>query len=227
MKPAVPLEARESRLQATEQVMQALRAEHTDPAVAQLLETKHREAEQTRAALRAVRPIRTQLKAAIKSRDKLMKKHTAVAEGVQSLAAQLQAKQTELEELAKALRDKAQVVAQLEKTVRAEELAEVPSIPTGNAPGGMSAAQWAVGYSAWQVLRQRYSETGWLDVKSQQRDPQSKRSLEDQDSWRRMNQAPTVCGHVSDCGAWGRRRARRARRAKMAKTGSRRRVTVH
>ena len=47
-----------------------------DPAVAQLLETKECEAEQTRAALRAIRPIRTQLKAAIESRDKLMKKHT-------------------------------------------------------------------------------------------------------------------------------------------------------
>ena len=47
MKPLDVRERRQSILQATEQVMQALRAVPHDPAVAQLLETKQCEAEQT------------------------------------------------------------------------------------------------------------------------------------------------------------------------------------
>ena len=125
--------------------MQALRAAPLDPAVAQLLETKQCVAEQTRAALHAVRPIRTQLKAAVESRDMLMKKHAAVADGVQSLVAQTQAKQAELAELANALRDKVHLVAQLQERVRAEELAAVPPIHIGSVSGSMSAAQWAEG----------------------------------------------------------------------------------
>ena len=54
------------------------------PSSAQLLEMRQREADQTRAALRGIRPLRTQLKAAIESRDKLMKKHSSVVEGVHS-----------------------------------------------------------------------------------------------------------------------------------------------
>ena len=158
MKPAVLLEEMEglqSMLQATKQVVQVLRAVHNELAVAQPPETKQREAEQTCSALRAIRPIRAHLKAAIESRDKLMKKHTAVEDGVRSLAAQLQAKQTELEELANALREQSWWRSCI-KRVRAEELAEVTSIPTGNAPGGMSAGL----ATALQVPRQRHSETG-------------------------------------------------------------------
>ena len=88
MKPLDERERLQSILQATEQLMQALRAVPHNPAVAQLLETKQCEAEPTRAALRAMRPTRTQLKAAVESRDKLMKKHSTVADGVQSLVAQ-------------------------------------------------------------------------------------------------------------------------------------------
>ena len=43
-----------------EQVMQAERAVNNDPAIARLLEMKQREADQTRAALRATRPLRRQ-----------------------------------------------------------------------------------------------------------------------------------------------------------------------
>ena len=78
-------------------------------------------------------------------------------------AAQLQAKRTELEELANALRDKAQLVAQLQGRVRAEELAEVPTplaMPQAACPQRSSLQRW-------QVPRQRHSETGWLDVKPQ------------------------------------------------------------
>ena len=73
-------------------------------------------------------PLRTQLKAAVESRDKLMKKHSAAMEGVQSLAAQLQAKQSVSEELAIGLRDKAQLVLQLQERMRVEELAELPCV---------------------------------------------------------------------------------------------------
>ena len=116
MKPLDERERLQSTLQATEQVMQALRAVTHDPAVAQLLETKQCEAEQTRVALRAIRPIRTQLKAAVEGRDKLTKKHAADADGVQSLGwHSWQAKQAEFAELAHA---PIQLVAQLQERER-------------------------------------------------------------------------------------------------------------
>ena len=86
-----------------EQVMHTLRAVNNGLAVAQLLALKQCEAEQTRTALRAIRPLRTQLKAAIESRDNLLKEHSAAVDGVQSLTAQLQARQSESEELATAV----------------------------------------------------------------------------------------------------------------------------
>ena len=204
MKPLGERERLQSILQATEQVMQALRAVPHDPAVAQLLGTKQCEAEQTRAAFRATRPIRTQVKAAVESRDKLMKKHAAIADGVQSSVAQLQSKQAELAELANALRDKVQLVAQLQERVRAEELAEVPSIHIGNAPGSMSAAQWAEGLATALKGSHAASFRNWLagcQATATRPTVEEISDLEDEELWRRMNQASTVCGNASDCGA--------------------------
>ena len=136
-----------------------------------------------------------------------MKKHSAVVEGVQSLTAQLQARQSESEELAIALRDKAQLVVQLQERVRVEELAELPlpcrvSCPRRHVCGAVGGRGWQ---QRCQALRRRHSGIGWLAVRSQPRDPQPERSpisdLDDDELWRRMNQASTVCGVVSDCGA--------------------------
>ena len=171
-----------------EQVMQALRAVNNDPAVAQLLALKQCEAEQTR----ATRPLRTQLKAAIESRDKLMKKHSVVVEGVQSLTAQLQARQSESEELAIALRDKAQLVVQLQERVRVEELAEVPYVPLGHTPGGMSAAQWAEGLTTALPGSQAASIRDWMggcQVAATRTTAREISDSEDDELWRRMNQA--------------------------------------
>ena len=100
-----------------------------------------------------------------------MKVHTAVVEGVQSLKAQLQARQSE--EPAIALRDKAQLVVQVQERVRVEELAELPYVLPRHAPGGMSVAQWAEGLEGSQAASFRI---GWLAVRSQPRDPQPERS---------------------------------------------------
>ena len=71
-----------------------------------------------------------------------------------------------------ALRDKAQLVVQLQERVRMEELAELPYVLPGHAPGGMSAAQWAEGWQQrCQAPRRRHSGIGWLAVRSQPRDP--------------------------------------------------------
>ena len=133
--------------------MQALREVPHDPAIL-LLETKQCEAEQTRAALRAIKPIRTQLKAAIESRDKLMKKHAVVADGVQSSVAQLHAKQAGMAELANALRAGG-AVARKSTGRRACRGAlhshwQRPRRHVCSAVGGRVLQRW-------QVLRQRHS----------------------------------------------------------------------
>ena len=110
----------------------------------------------------------------------------------------------ELAELANALRDKVQLVAQLQERVRAEELAEVPSIHIGNAPGGMSAAQWAEGLATALAGSQAASFRNWLaGCQAAATSPTGEEisDLENEKLWRWRNQASTVCGNVSDCGA--------------------------
>ena len=147
---------------------------------------------------------RTQLKAATESRDKLMKKHSPAVEGVQILAAQLQARQTELEELAIALRDKAHLVEQLQERVRVEELAELPSALPGCVLGGMSALQWAEGLTAALAGSQATSFRDWMagcQLATTRSSIEDVSDLDDDELWRRMNQVSTVCGVVSVCGA--------------------------
>ena len=133
-----------------------------------------------------------------------MKKHSAVVEGVQSFTAQLQARLSESEELAIALRDKAQLVVQLQERVRVEELAELPYVLLGHAPGGMSVAQWAEGLATALPDSQAASLWDWMagcQVAATRHTAGEISDLEDDELWRRMNQASTVCGVVSDCGA--------------------------
>ena len=105
----------------------------------------------------------------------------------------------------------------------------------------------------WQVLRQRHSEVGWLDVNPQPRDPQSKISRTQRTrncgaGRTRLRRSVGMCPILeprhgsrrsAEVHSPPRRHARspphrhreaptrqRARRAKTAKTGSRRRVTV-
>ena len=146
---------------------------------------------------------RTQLKAATEIRVKLMKKHSPAVEGVQILAAQLQARQTKLEELAIALRDKAHLVEQLQERVRVEELAELPSAP-GCVLGGMSALQWAEGLAVALAGSQATSFRDWMagcQLATTRSSIEEVSDLDDDELWRRMNQVSTVCGVVSVCGA--------------------------
>ena len=126
-----------------------------------------------------------------------MKKHSAVVE------AQLQARQSETEELAIVLRDKAQLVVHLQERVRVEELAELPCVLAGHAPGGMSVAQWAEGLATALPGSQAASFREWMagcQVAATRPTAGEISDLKDE-LWRRMNQASTVCGMASDCGA--------------------------
>ena len=103
-----------------------------DPTVKELIEDKKAERALARATLRSLKPLKTQLRAAMEARDRAIKKHTSLSEEVSDLKALLAAKQESLNASAQEVQNlvaEADRVATLHKeeslaTMRAAEEAE-------------------------------------------------------------------------------------------------------
>ena len=119
-----------------------------DPEIAQVLVKRKAKRDELRSQLHALRPWKTQLRAAEEHRDKCVRAHTQLSEELHGLKLILQAKQEELLGIAKDVTEAISNVSAIQAKAISEEQVvrspySLPATPPGAAPG--SPVQWAAG----------------------------------------------------------------------------------